>query len=112
MRIAIPVAAGRLCQHFGHCEQFALVDVDREAGTVTARQDVTPPPHQPGLLPGWVAEQGASLVIAGGMGQRAQAIFQQHGVAVVVGAPPDAPEEIARQWLDGTLAPGTNACDH
>ena len=28
MKIAIPLAAGRLCMHFGHCEQFALVDVD------------------------------------------------------------------------------------
>ena len=26
--IAIPVAGGQLCMHFGHCEQFALLDVD------------------------------------------------------------------------------------
>ena len=26
--IAMPVAGGRLCMHFGHCEQFALLDVD------------------------------------------------------------------------------------
>jgi predicted Fe-Mo cluster-binding NifX family protein len=29
MRIAIPMAGGTLCPHFGHCEQFAIVDVDQ-----------------------------------------------------------------------------------
>jgi len=28
MRIAIPVSEGQLAQHFGHCEMFALLDVD------------------------------------------------------------------------------------
>lgn len=32
MKIAIPMAGGQLCMHFGHCEQFALVDVDETAG--------------------------------------------------------------------------------
>ena len=26
MKIAIPTANGRLCQHFGHCETFAIRD--------------------------------------------------------------------------------------
>jgi len=25
MKIAIPIADGKLCAHFGHCEQFSLV---------------------------------------------------------------------------------------
>ncbi|NLF18973.1 MAG: ATPase, partial [Lentisphaerae bacterium] len=28
MRLAIPIADGRLSLHFGHCESFALIDVD------------------------------------------------------------------------------------
>ena len=28
MKIAIPVADGKLCMHFGHCEKFALIDID------------------------------------------------------------------------------------
>jgi predicted Fe-Mo cluster-binding NifX family protein len=112
MRIAIPLAAGRLCQHFGHCEQFALVEVDPDQRTVLGREDLTPPAHQPGILPPWLAEKGASLVIAGGMGQRAQAIFQQHGVDVIVGAAAEEPENLTRQWLAGELAAGPNACDH
>jgi len=112
MRIAIPLAGGRLCQHFGHCEQFALVTVDRDTGTIVDREDVTPPPHQPGLLPPWLAERGVALVIAGGMGQRAQAIFQHHGVDVLVGAAPLRPEDLVAAWSAGTLQTGVNACDH
>lgn len=112
MRIAVPVAAGRLCMHFGHCEQFALLDVDPAAKAVTATQLLTPPPHEPGLLPRWLHEEGADLIIAGGMGQRAQSIFAQNGIEVVVGAPSLEPTEVVRAYLAGELEVGQNACDH
>jgi Mrp family chromosome partitioning ATPase len=59
MRFAIPMAAGQLCLHFGHCEQFALIDVNEETKVITNQTMVTPPPHEPGLLPRWLHEQGA-----------------------------------------------------
>lgn len=110
MKIAIPLAAGRLCMHFGHCEQFALVDIADGNATQTAM--VTPPPHEPGLLPRWLHEQGVSLVIAGGMGQRAQQLFSQNGIKVVVGASAEAPEALVSAYLNGTLQCGGNTCDH
>jgi len=42
------------------------------------------PPHEPGLLPRWLHEQGAHLIIAGGMGHRAQELFVQNGIQVTV----------------------------
>ncbi|MFO7597476.1 MAG: NifB/NifX family molybdenum-iron cluster-binding protein [Desulfocurvibacter africanus] len=112
MKIAIPIAGGTLCQHFGHCEQFALLDVDEAGGRVGAMSLHIPPPHEPGVLPKWLAELGVSLVIAGGMGQRAQAIFSEHGVKVLVGAQGGTPQEIAKAYLGGKLTTGPNACDH
>lgn len=112
MRIAIPLAEGRLCMHFGHCQQFALVDVDDGQKAVLDTRLVTPPPHAPGLLPKWLGEQGADVVIAGGMGSRAQALFQQDGITVVAGAPGDTPEQLAQAYLNGTLETGDNVCDH
>ena len=112
MRIAIPLANGMLSAHFGHCERFALIDVDGQPRTIVKREDISAPPHQPGLLPPWLAEQGARLVIAGGMGQRAQALFAQHGIEVLVGAPAGTPEDLVRAYLAGTLAAGENLCDH
>ncbi len=112
MKIAIPMAGGRLCMHFGHCEQFALVDVDENAGKPTGTTFVTPPAHEPGVLPRWLHEQGATVIIAGGMGQRAQQLFSQNGVKVIVGAPADTAENLATAYMSGTLVSGQNACDH
>ncbi len=112
MRIAVPTVQGKLCTHFGHCETFALVDVDPEKGIITGRQDMVPPPHEPGVLPRWLAEQKATIIIAGGMGQRAQTLFTQQGISVVVGAPSDTPEILAQKYLAGTLETGINACSH
>ena len=80
MRIAIPMAEGKLSMHFGHCEQFALLDVDPQAGTILGRKDVEPPPHEPGLTPPWLAERDVNLVISGGMGRRAQQLFAARNV--------------------------------
>jgi predicted Fe-Mo cluster-binding NifX family protein len=112
MKIAIPIAEGRLCQHFGHCETFALIEADPGIKTILGRKDLDPPPHEPGVLPAWLAGQGATHIIAGGMGQRAQALFAQQGVEVVVGAPPEEPETLVSRFLDGALVSGDNACDH
>lgn len=112
MTIAIPLAAGKLAMHFGHCESFALIDTDEDKKTVTGRRDIEAPPHQPGLLPRFLAEQGANMIIAGGMGQRAKALFAEKGIRVVTGAPSDTPENIVSACLSGTLETGENACDH
>lgn len=111
MKIAIPCAEGKLCMHFGHCEQFAIIDVD-ENGKIKAKEMVTPPPHEPGLLPKWLGERSVTQIVAGGMGMRAQQLFNQAGVQVVTGAPAFEPEEIVKQFTDGTLQTGANACDH
>jgi ATP-binding protein involved in chromosome partitioning len=112
MKIAIPVSDGTLSAHFGHCQAFALVDADADSKTITAIKMLEPPAHEPGVLPRWLAEQGAELIIAGGMGGRAQGLFQQQNIAVIVGAPSDAPEAVAAAYLEGTLQTGTNVCDH
>jgi predicted Fe-Mo cluster-binding NifX family protein len=112
MKIAIPLADGRLTPHFGHCSSFALIDVDPAEKKILRREDVAAPPHQPGLFPPWLAERGVNLVLVGGMGPRAQDLFRQHGIQVVVGAPVEVPEKLAADYLAGTLHAGENICDH
>ncbi len=112
MKIAIPTANGELCMHFGHCDQFAMVEVDETSKEVTGTEFLTPPAHEPGVLPQWLSEQKANVIVAGGMGQRAQQIFVQFGVKVVVGAEGTDPKEIAINYVNGSLPCGTNLCDH
>jgi len=112
MKYAIPVNGGKLSAHFGHCEQFALFDVDEQKKEITKKELITAPEHQPGLLPAWLAEKGVSVVIAGGMGPMAQEIFQQNGISVVLGATESDPEKAVLSHINGTLAIGDNVCDH
>lgn len=112
MRIAIPVAGGQLSQHFGHCERFALVDVDPNSRSVTGSSDVEPPEHQPGLLPRWLREQGVNLVIAGGMGERAQALFASASIEVITGAPGGTPATLVADYLAGRLVSQPTTCNH
>lgn len=112
MKIAIPLADGKLAMHFGHCEHFALIDVEPASNKILRRKDIEAPPHQPGLLPPWLAERGASLIICGGMGQRAQQLFHAHGIQVLLGAPAETPEKLVADYLAGTLQTGENVCDH
>ena len=111
MKFAVPTYQGKLCAHFGHCEAFALIDANKE-GTITNETYVTPPPHEPGLLPPWLAQQGVDCVIAGGMGSRAQQLFAQQGIKVITGAQNEDPREAVIQYLKGTLETGANTCDH
>jgi len=112
MRIAIPVAQDRLSPHFGHCDQFAIFDIDDNLKKVINRNDATPPAHAPGVLPKWLHENNVNVIIAGGMGQRAQQLFAQNDIEVVIGATTGSPEELVSAYLGGTLETGDNICDH
>jgi predicted Fe-Mo cluster-binding NifX family protein len=112
MKIAVPVTAGILSSHFGHCEQFVLFDVEGDGKAVGRKQVLTPPPHEPGTFPKWLHEQGATVIIAGGMGSRAQSLFDQKGIQVVVGASSSEPDALVRDFLEGRLATSANLCDH
>ncbi len=112
MKIAIPITNGSLSAHFGHCESFALIEVDTETKEIKNTEMLTPPAHEPGVLPAWLHQQGADMIIAGGMGQRAIALFAQNGIDVICGAPVARPDEIVSSYLSGGLQTGSNLCDH
>jgi len=112
MRYAVPVTGGMLSPHFGHCEQFALFDVDEAQKKILKKQAVASPGHQPGFLPQWLSRQGVSAVIAGGMGVRAQELFQQNQIKVILGALETDPEKAVLSYLSGSLRIGDNVCDH
>lgn len=112
MKYAVPVSGGVLAPHFGHCEKFALIDVDEDKKQIIKKELVDAPEHEPGLLPRWLAEKGVTMVIAGGMGSRALDLFQQNNISVVTGTMEHDPEKAVISYLNGNLSTGSNACDH
>lgn len=109
-RFAIPMEGNALSAHFGHCQAFAFVDV--ENNSITKVTVLDPPEHQPGAFPKWVAENGATDVIAGGMGPQAVNLFNNYGVNVFVGAPIKNVEDIVNDFLAGNLKLNANYCNH
>jgi predicted Fe-Mo cluster-binding NifX family protein len=112
MKIAIPITGSKLSPHFGHCEGFALFNVNPESKEIVSRNDVAAPPHQPGLLPRWLHEQGANVIVAGGMGVRARNLFAENNIEVVIGVQGWDPESIVYDLMQGCLQAGENPCDH
>ena len=110
IKFAIPLAQGKLTAHFGHCQEFAFVDV--EGNKIKNKETLVPPPHEPGVLPRWLHEVGTNVIIASGMGARALDLFAQSGIKVLTGAPSLTPEELVQQYLDNSLPTGANVCDH
>ena len=110
MKLAIPTAEGKLAMHFGHCETFTIVEI--ESNEIVKKEDLTPPPHEPGVLPKWLGGLNVNVIIAGGMGIRAQDLFKANNIEVIVGAPAANVEELIKAYLSGTLVTGDNVCDH
>lgn len=109
-RIAIPMVNNMLSEHFGHCQAFAFVDVENDKITEVTTMD--PPEHTPGSFPKWVAANGATDVIAGGMGGKAINLFNESGVNAFVGAPVDTPTNLVNQFIAGELTLSANYCEH
>ncbi len=108
--IAIPTSNDCLCQHFGHCDKFALIEIENKK--ITGERYVVPPPHEPGVLPGWLASQGVTQIIAGGMGHKAISLFNQQNIQVFTGAEEKPARTLAEDFLENKLTTGINACDH
>jgi len=89
--------------HFGRCPYFILVDVEgQEIKTVTAVDNPYYGHHEPGQVPAFIHSQGANVMLAGGMGQRAVSFFQEYGIQVATGAAGCVGESLQR-FLGGEL---------
>lgn len=109
-KIAIPVNNGVLDSHFGHCKNLAIFEV--EENNILSESIITAPPHEPGLLPKFLAEKNVTDIIAGGMGNKAIQLFQKENINVFVGAPQLAAKNLIDGFLNKTLSFTANYCDH
>lgn len=107
MKIAVAAMGTTVAGHFGHCENFIFFDT--QDGKILSEQSVPNPGHRPGFLPNFLADHGAQVVIAGGMGGGAVDIFSERGVQVIVGAQGDAHAAV-QALLAGELVSTGSVC--
>ena len=89
-----------------------MIDVDEVKKQILKKEIVSSPGHEPDFLPRWLTEKSVSLVIAGGMGSRAQDLFQRNNIGVIIGTMEKDPEKAVLSYLNGMLVTGGNICDH
>lgn len=110
MKIAIPTENGKLCSHFGHCESFTFADVDMQTKEIKNIENKIPEEGISCQSASWISEQGANVILAGGMGARPLGIFAQNGVKVIAGCPELPVEDVIKEYMNSTLATGENSC--
>ncbi len=109
MRLAIATENGVVAAHFGRCPQYTLVDL--ENGEEVRRATIENPGHEPGRIPALLNDHRADVVVAGGMGRKAQDLFESMGIQQIVGVQGGI-DAIVTGCLDGTLEGGESLCSH
>ncbi|MCM1991507.1 NifB/NifX family molybdenum-iron cluster-binding protein [Oceanirhabdus seepicola] len=107
MRVTIASEGNNVSGHFGHCEGFKVYDI--KGKKIINESLVENPGHKPGFLPQFLNDLGVEIIIAGGMGERAQQLFNKNNIDVIVGACGECGEVIKR-FLDGTLVSSGSVC--
>jgi predicted Fe-Mo cluster-binding NifX family protein len=102
---------GEVSAHFGRCPAYVLAQVD---GGRVGDARVVPNPyfggHQPGVMPQFINQLGANVILAGGMGPRAVQMFHGFGIEVATGAVGNV-RKVLEAYLRGEVR-GTVPCAH
>ena len=107
MKIAVAAEKQNVTEHFGHCMNFLIYNV--ENGLITNEETIPNPGHRPGFLPVFLAERGVNVIISGGMGGGAIDIFNENNIEVIVGASGDAKTAVIN-YLKGNLKTTGSIC--
>lgn len=102
MRIAISTDGDFVSSHFGRCPNFTIVEI--ESGEIVNKEVIANPGHHPGSLPEFFATMGVECVIAGGAGARAQGLFAEKQIQLILGVSgrvDDMLEKLSRGELKG-----------
>jgi predicted Fe-Mo cluster-binding NifX family protein len=107
MKIAVASEGKMVTEHFGHCENFNIFEVDNKK--IVKAESIPNPGHKPGFLPVFLHEKGVNVIISGGMGGGAVDIFNEKGIEVITGARGVA-KDAADSYLKGELKSTGSVC--
>jgi predicted Fe-Mo cluster-binding NifX family protein len=108
MKVAVSTDNGYVSAHFGRCPEFTILDIND--GKIISRHSIPNPEHEPGFLPGFFAEMGVQVVIAGGGGQRAQMLFAKKNIQFILGVTGKV-DEVVDKLSNGELQGGESLCN-
>lgn len=116
MKIVFPFDGGKVSGHFGHCENFLFIEVERSSLQILGKEELPRPESEEGCgsLPKWLVEKKVNVVIGLGMGDGMRRNLEKAGINVVFCKTPQIPEVLAVAYAKGLLISDIsgNTCDH
>ena len=111
MKIAVTYNTdGTVFQHFGHTRYFAVYDV--KDGNIAKKQIIDAEDSGHSALGRFLAVNGVSLLICGGIGAGAINVLSEVGIKVIYGAV-GSTDEAVKNYLAGHLySTSAGACGH
>lgn len=113
MKIAIPLTSeNRINDHFGHCEYYGVFTISEnkeiiDMKTLKSEQGCGCKSNIASVL----ADQGVTIMLAGGIGGGAVNVLNHRGIDVVKGCSGYA-EQVIRDYIQGKLLDSGITCSH
>ena len=110
LRIAFPTSDHEhIDGHFGHTKEFAVYKIVNNQ--VQSIDYLTPPPHEPGVLPRFLGQHSVDVIVTGGMGKMAADLFKEQNIDVILGAKGRIDRNL-QEYLNGFLTNQGSVCAH
>ncbi|MCH3917354.1 MAG: dinitrogenase iron-molybdenum cofactor biosynthesis protein [Spirochaetia bacterium] len=100
MIIATTYENGQIGQHFGHTEEFKFYTVEDKK--IVSSKVIPTGEFSHGTLPTFIKQNGATLLICGGLGGGARTALAEAGIDLIPGAAGDA-DQVVKSYLAGNL---------
>lgn len=110
-KIAVPVTAGnQVDDHFGHCEFYSVYTITEkgeiaEVKTIPSVQGCGCKSNTAGVL----AEQGVTVMLAGGIGGGAINVLNNSGIEVIRGCSGNATDVVGK-FVAGSISDSGESC--
>lgn len=108
MKVALSTKNNMVTEHFGHCDYFIVYDIKDKK--VRASSLIKNPPHQKGLLPKFLKDNGVDVVIAGGIGQMAVGLLKDLGIECYMNIEGEA-DQVIQRYLNNEFVDKGKPCE-
>jgi len=99
-----------LSHHFGRCPYYVFVEIeDGKIKNVEVKKNPYFGSHVPGAVPQFIADEGANVIIAGGMGPRALERFRRLNIQPITGVTGKL-RDVLNDFLAGNLKQAAEPC--
>lgn len=113
MKIALPSKNNKIDDHFGHCDYFTVLTVDKEAKKII-KSETLEAPEGCGCksnIASTLKEMGVTTMLAGNMGNGAVNVLNNAGIDVLRGCTGEV-TAVAEKWLEDALVDSGDNCNH